>query len=42
MSQASLLVAAEPGAGEQVFAFLFIAAAIMGSLQDFLKAFDKK
>ena len=25
-----------------VLAFLFIAAAIMGSVQDFLKAFDKK
>ncbi len=37
----SMLVAADPGPLETGLAFLFIAACIMGSLQDFLKAFDK-
>lgn len=37
-----MLIAADPGPAETTLAFLFIAAVIMGTLQDFLKAFDKK
>ena len=37
-----MLIAADPGPTETLLAFLFIATAIMGTLQDFLKAFDKK
>lgn len=40
MNQGLLLADAE--LPTQLFAFLFVSAAIMGSLQDFLKAFDKK
>jgi hypothetical protein len=40
MSQA--LLVSDAGPVETSVAFLFIAAAIMGALQDFLKAFDKK